>query len=734
MIGTLKVFKSCDACKSRKVRCTGHGYPGPCENCTRRNVECHFSIASAPKRRNRYERIFGELAQESLSTVFGSKVVKDEPASPFHVMSLNPDASKPPAKASTISVQAPKKVQQSTEPTAESLPELYIDRLLSDRPGLQRQKSETFPFKGNGIFGGDYSGYSLTFFSEGRRQSLSTRLGHNRLNDVLNKADTVINTRLKAKENIITDHVLSKSWTADISSDPNLTSAYIRSFFEQVHPLYPFLDQHAFQETLSNPQFSQILHTNKAWSALYHAVLALGSQYNNGGTFEPGQNRAWQLFSVSLALYPDLVILPDSLIALQAVTAMSVFALSVSCIQIEHTMISESARRAQNLNLIKSRASPDSVYNRAFWVVYSLEKMTTFCAGRGSVFIDADISCPIPYTPTAVFGDFDWFLAFARYGRLLSRSYNSLFSISVASNPISYFVNTISQLMEELEHWRMSIPISVRPGEQFRAHALPGPLSTTVALRVHLLYYNHVLALCRASLHINAEASREDSAKSIRHSESKNLLVKASCAILELTPYIDVSPYTPVWVLAGVPLSGLFVLFDLVIHNPTHPETSTNLALLDVASGHFSRVEYASGGTLPGSLVSEFAHIAREYVRDVQLRAAGQGNRIRWSNTLLNQPTSNSGMQQAQNQAQNQNQNQSHMVMPPPELPGGSAAGVADALFFPISDDPYYMPEGLLMGTDVMDLFGSVMPPGEAGNEMAEAWMQGLQGGQGQIG
>lgn len=67
-----------------------------------------------------------------------------------------------------------------------------------------------------------------------------------------------------------------------------------------------------------------------------------------------------------------------------------------------------------------------------------------------------------------------------------------------------------------------------------------------------------------------------------------------------------------------MPISALFILFDLVIHNPTHPETNNNLALLDVASGHFSRIEYATSGTLPGSLVSEFAHIARDFVRDVQ--------------------------------------------------------------------------------------------------------------------
>jgi hypothetical protein len=47
-----------------------------------------------------------------------------------------------------------------------------------------------------------------------------------------------------------------------------------------------------------------------------------------------------------------------------------------------------------------------------------------------------------------------------------------------------------------------------------------------------------------------------------------------------------------------------------------HPETRNNLSLLDVAAGHFSLLEYKSGGLLPASLLTEFAHIARQYVRD----------------------------------------------------------------------------------------------------------------------
>lgn len=62
----------------------------------------------------------------------------------------------------------------------------------------------------------------------------------------------------------------------------------------------------------------------------------------------------------------------------------------------------------------------------------------------------------------------------------------------------------------------------------------------------------------------------------------------------------------------------MFVLFDIVIHDPRQPDTASNLALLDMVAGHFSRIEYASGGTLPGSLIAEFAKIARDYVNGVQ--------------------------------------------------------------------------------------------------------------------
>jgi hypothetical protein len=98
--------------------------------------------------------------------------------------------------------------------------------------------------------------------------------------------------------------------------------------------------------------------------------------------------------------------------------------------------------------------------------------------------------------------------------------------------------------------------------------------------------------------------------------EALSELMLTARSILELTRHVSVEPYTSLWVLAAVPLAAHFILFSLAIDYPEHPETPLNLAVLDIGSGHFSRIEYSSGGTLPGSIAAGFAHIARRYVQE----------------------------------------------------------------------------------------------------------------------
>ncbi|KAI9834090.1 MAG: hypothetical protein M1819_003375 [Sarea resinae] len=530
--------------------------------------------------------------------------------------------------------------------------------------------------------------------------SLSARLGHDKLNKLVEKIEIVINTRMKGIDKVPSSVSIPERPKAGSLAARELEAACIRAYFHQMHPIYPFLDRRSFEERAFNPGLANMLANDKAWCALYHAVLAIGSQYCDGGSFEPGKGQAWDFFEVALSLFPDLLLPRGSLMIVQAVTAMAIYALNVSCLQIEYVMVSEGARMAQALGYHRVTGSSEGVCHRTFWVLYSLEKTTCFHAGRSSVLMDADIGCPIPFVPEASFGNLDWFLAFARYSRLVSQIYNLLFSISSTGNSAKVYYTRVDQLGEELERWRMSIPEEFRPDEIFRARALPEALGVAIALRLQYFYYNALLSLCRTTLHV----SSEDNYGAVRQQESRRLLMKTARSILELTKYVEVETYTPLWILVVMPLSALFILFDLVVHNPTHPETNNNLALLDVASGHFSRLEYASSGSLPGSLVAEFAHIARQYVRDIQLAEYAKENSGA-ADMATGGSTTPSGMSamtpQRMDPATGFGINQAQFPLPSP--PGG--------LFFPMIDDPNYMPDGgFPMGIDVMNLFDLAIP------------------------
>jgi hypothetical protein len=88
-----------------------------------------------------------------------------------------------------------------------------------------------------------------------------------------------------------------------------------------------------------------------------------------------------------------------------------------------------------------------------------------------------------------------------------------------------------------------------------------------------------------------------------------------------------------------MPLSALFVLFDFVVHNPYHPESSTNLTFLDVVGAYFTRLEYSTGGSLPSSLMAEFALIARQFIRDIQLENSNRNGGVT-GNPQYQPPTS----------------------------------------------------------------------------------------------
>ncbi|KAF7587764.1 hypothetical protein BBP40_006724 [Aspergillus hancockii] len=734
------VHKACDPCRSRKIRCKFSSSPA-CEFCTARGFRCVFSKVNRPiKRKLERLRSFASHIDLTLSSSI------TEPCDAWQGLKTSSTSS----AGGTASGPQPRRTLE-TYPglTAQETPELYLDFLLANRQSSHTVKTDNHMDQLTVIFGPNPN---ISFFPANRVRAISQKLGNHRLERLLEAIRDVVAAKMKTSI-AVPEVDLSPEEAQGVEcvsegTTHELMNSHIQTFFQTVHPLFPFLCPQMFKQKASAPDLSQGLAMDKTWAGLYYAVVAIGCQYGDGGSFEAGQGEAWSYFEKSVSFYQDIVLSKACLISVQplykALIAMALFSSSVSAFQFDSLMLSEAAVMAQRLGL--NRSSPSPADHRTFWVLYYMEKSSCFATGKIPVLQDSFIGCPIPQVEESRFEDYDWFFTFLKYARLVSKIHSSLFTISSVPKHSAACSETVPRLRMEVEAWRMSIPLRFRPGEPLKRRLLPEPLAVPIALLTHYYYLNAVLTLSWTFLHAG-----HDGLSLAEQLELKKEVMHTARKVLELTEFIEVSPSTPVWILAVMPLSALMILFDLMIHNPLHPETSLSLALLDIASGHFSRIEFASKGTLPGSLIAEFAHLARRYVSDVRAAhnypntrsIAPPPNAEPPRNVTLgrlhmdHRPTSdlavddiNSRESSVANASRPPPQGQVPLPQSEPVL--SSAQGLGNSpiqvpvplnpraaeshspLFFPTTDDPSYQLGDLgdlrLLGVDLMGLFDTAHP------------------------
>ncbi|KAJ5663312.1 hypothetical protein N7507_004043 [Penicillium longicatenatum] len=700
------LHKACDTCRARKARCKMSGadacefclvsrsaiqFPGILKNdeydVQSRNSPCSFSYVKQPRKRKLSQP--GEL----------------------------------PVRSGTIPDRHEVFDSQQVDRSG-TLSTLYIDTLLADRQASRIRRGVNHPDQLMALCGPNPN---ISFFPEKRVRLISQRLGNHRLEHLLEEIRELVASRVRLATSIPGSKAFQgrQSEPAQQVLPHESFKAHILVYFEMVHPLYPFLCAETFQRQASAPNLLNLLATDRAWAALYYAVVAIGCQYNEGGSFEAGVGEAWTYFERSLSHFQDIIFCRGSLTAVQALMAMAIFSSTPSAFQFEPLMLSEAAIMAQGLGYNRSNSLNEESHRRTFWVLYFMEKVSCFMTGKVSVLQDSNISCAIPDVKVSTFYDYDWFFSFLQYGRLVSKIHSDLFTISSTNQPVADYSAKVQVLLQQLEAWRLSSPMRFRAGEQLKPRLLREPLAQTVALMTHYLYLNALLTLSWTLLHSSAARLRTN-----QQLELKRELMRTARSVLELTKYIDVAPSTPIWILGVMPLSCLLILFDLVVHNPEHPETGISLALLDIAGGHFSRLEFASKGTLPGSLIAEFAHLARQYVTEKRQ----EKNKYKTPDSSTNEPgpsiqpavTETTGTTQSVvvfPGAEAENYNQMADSLPAlsqePLAPGPSTTPLwtpntlhkADELFLPLIDDPSYHIDGLeLLGIDLKDLFDHPYP------------------------
>ncbi|KAJ5301515.1 hypothetical protein N7508_006378 [Penicillium antarcticum] len=548
---------------------------------------------------------------------------------------------------------------------------------------------------------------SLAFFSEKKINTLSELLGNDALRRLIEALESIIKTRLLVRSGsgstISPVTFMKPSRVEEIPRD--VAASYVDAYFQNLHSMYPFLNQRDFKERALGPNVQELLKANPAFAALYHTVLALGCQYHDGGTWEPGKGEAWKHFQVALGLIAEILLPREQLTGLQALVAMSIFAMNTCCLQIDEVLITEAARMAQGLRYHKAVWNEEGTYTatcrRTFWVIYNMEKHMCFHSQVNSIIADYDIGCPVPDIPEAIYGDFNWFLSAIRFSRILSQAYVSLFSVSATMKSQESYYSAIDQIQGRLESWRLAIPESFRPGLHPHFDTFSNSGTKMPAIYTHLRYYSLVIALARLTLYLSANET------SPRTEENKRTLMMAARMVIELIQFVDTAPHTPIFILSIMPLVAMFILFDFVVHNPRHAETRDNLALLEVAAGHFSLQEYKSRGVMPSSLVGEFSHIARQYVRDIETRSHLQSTMsLRQATGAMAERVSDDATETGNNLNGQREGNLDHEYF-------AEWDGRNDFLCYPITPENMgHAPDDnpALGGYDLRTLFGSLIP------------------------
>lgn len=172
----------------------------------------------------------------------------------------------------------------------------------------------------------------MAFFSDPRVRQLTEKTGSNRLEKLVQRIDSGIYERLRGKgsspswqkiqftkplEQVVMPKQIADRYVDGKFScckpDHGSSSKDTTAYFTEIHPRYPFLDREDFIQQVAGLNSKE----NTVVSALYHAVLALGSQFVDGGTFQPGFGIAWSLFQVALGAMADIILPKESLENLQ---------------------------------------------------------------------------------------------------------------------------------------------------------------------------------------------------------------------------------------------------------------------------------------------------------------------------------------------------------------------------------------------------------------------------------
>ncbi|KAF9887171.1 hypothetical protein FE257_010425 [Aspergillus nanangensis] len=425
----------------------------------------------------------------------------------------------------------------------------------------------------------------------------------------------------------------------DRCPEPDVETAYryVKSYFDHSpDSMFGVVYRPEFETDLRR-HFEGSQRDDVGRYALRNAVYAVGCRCaalgDKTGNFEDVQRRSLQYFHNAFSVYTDVLYMPSGLTAVQALVVMTSYAELLGSPAVEYMLSSSAARLAQSKGLHRQPSRGWKLpaveilhRNWIFWAVYCHDKYISLRSGRPSVLDDADISCELPTEiPAGSTIDIEAFSAIVKHAKICSDMFKQLFSARAFSQPLESIFANMQGVSESLQQWRNALPPSLQLERTPDEAMGTSPKRNCDRVRVRSAYYGSIIAL-HASIHYPWVRSllllRTETSFSDRISNSSALAAMASREIL--SSLADVQPGLPSSspIVFYYPMLAIINLFIYILQDPVAFTAQSDLALLDIAAGHFGQVFLLTSSQVSFNFPRDVVRIAERAIRLATTEAA----------------------------------------------------------------------------------------------------------------
>ncbi|KAK5051556.1 hypothetical protein LTR84_003208 [Exophiala bonariae] len=449
---------------------------------------------------------------------------------------------------------------------------------------------------------------------------------------------------------------LKFNWTKDrtIAPEPDYHTAlaYTNAYFEDsFEAYYGAVYRPEFETRLTQHFREATLDDDPSWYALRNIVYATGCRtlLSKQGiiSWQEIQHRSWPFFENALSVYVELLFTPTGLMAIRALVAMNLHLEGAGNPALESMMCASAVRLAQSKGLHRQPASNWNLprneilhRNWLFWAIYALENQFSHRSGRPSVGFplsrqeldsyadeqlsqiidDANISCQIPSSiPPGSTIDLEFLTAMIAHAQISARICKKLLTVSAFRQPPADIIEVMDQLIYQLEHWKDSLPTALSDDLPGTVVQLSNTRRLNKILYLKFAYYGSLTAIHTIFFFPWISAICDIDPHNKTHSEqianSTRIVADTARSIIRATRSMQVNATSPQWLVFYYPMVGLINLFLHILKQPSLASASSDVAILDIAVGHFGHLEILSSSELSYPFAREVAGLAHMTVK-----------------------------------------------------------------------------------------------------------------------